>query len=673
MTINGKSPVALSDELRLDGSALVCSMTNRDLDRLGEPGRIPRDTFLIRRVLSFSDDVLFETVEIKNFGPTEEELQIEVWAGGRFDDVFEVRGFSRVQRGRLLPPIEMIDGDRRITTLQYDGLDHLVRSTSVQRLFAVEKIRVSPHLIGHFARVKIAAKQTIALKTIVSFNEISDGRVRGTPFQEISIPGIMHLLKDRGERSSLGGLRFECDNALLTRAIHNAQTDISMLLTSEKSGELYPYAGIPWYSAPFGRDGLITGYQLLPWYPKVARGVLNYCLNALGSKVDPFTEEQPGKVFHELRRGEMANIREVPFIPYYGSVDSTPLCLILLHEYIRWTSDLKSLKEWWPLALDALEWVRRWGDPDGDGFLEYAKLSPTGLVNQGWKDSHNSIMHIDGRLASAPIRLCEVQAYAYRARLGMSQLAGLMGDSSLALALRSEALELKSLFMEKFWNPHGKFVYLALDGAGEPCSVRSSNMGHCLWSQLLSPERAAEVADHLMSKSMFSGYGIRTLADDETAYNPMSYHNGSVWPHDNSLIMEGFRYYGFTEGLNRQILAMMGLLETSEDFRLPELFCGFRRRADTPPVPYEVACKPQAWAAGALFLMIKAMMGLSKEIDPGYVVLRTPVLPPSVNVVEVYGLQGGDWELDLRLRKTQGSSTVEVLRRSGGVRVLTVR
>jgi glycogen debranching enzyme len=363
----------------------------------------------------------------------------------------------------------------------------------------------------------------------------------------------------------------------------------------------------------------------------------------------------------------------VPFIPYYGSVDVTPLTLILLHEYFRWTLDQKQLLEWWPSALKAMEWVEKWGDPDGDGFLEYAKQSPNGLLNQGWKDSNDSVMHSDGKLAPSPIRLCEVQGYSFRARMGMSSLARMVGDELLAQRYRREALELKAKFAERFWNSEGQFVNLAIDGDLKSCAVRTSNMGHCLWSQILPAEQADTIIQMLMSDQMFSGHGIRTLASSETAYNPLSYHNGSIWPHDNSLIMEGMRMYGHTRELERLSLALIGVLESSEDFRLPELFCGFRRRGSEPPIPYEVACKPQAWAAGSIFLMLKSMLGISVEIDQSYLVFNSPILTPKIHTLEVKNLQGRDWEIDLLVRRTQHGTTVEVTRKHGSVKVLTVK
>jgi len=673
-TFNGARPVALTHELRFGGETVVFSMTNPDISILDGTGRIPRETLLIRRILSLSEDTLFETIEIKNFGFQTYALEVQQWAGGRFDDVFEVRGFARSKRGRVLTPVESEVWGFPATTLQYEGLDGLIRRTFIQRLFKWEKVLVSPNLVGYVTRIQVPPKQTVALRSVVSFDHPSDCVFLGKAYYDLSIGEKMRLLLERQGSDPFASLVIESDNAIVNRAIRNSQTDIFMLLTEESSQVLYPYAGIPWFSAPFGRDGLISAYQMLPWYPNLARGVLDYAFGILGSKVDPFTDEQPGKVFHEMRKGEMAKTREVPFIPYYGSVDSTPLSLILLHDYIRWTMDLPKLKEWWPCALRALAWIERWGDSDEDGFLEYAKMSPSGLINQGWKDSHDSVMHADGVLAQAPIRLCEVQGYAFRARMAMSGLAKLMGKYELSTRLRLEALQLKSRFMERFWDVQGNFIYLAIDGNYNPCKVKSSNMGHCLWTQILNPDQAAKVAEHLMSDSMFSGYGVRTLADSEVAYNPLSYHNGSVWPHDNSLIIDGFRNYGLTRELDRLAVALIEVLETSDDFRLPELYCGFRKRENEPPVPYEVACKPQAWAAASVYLMLRSMLGISIDLEQKYLVLNSPLLTFKMNHLQIQGLRGPDFEVDLLFRRTRNNETVvEILKRRGPARVLTVK
>ncbi len=673
-TLNGRSPIALAHELRYGGNTLVISMTNHDLEDIETGERIPRDTLLIRRILTLHEDAVFETIAIRNFDNRPHTVEIEQWIGSRFDDIFEVRGYPRPKRGSFIDASEH-PGPRgsRITVLGYEGLDRKLRRTFVHRFHESKRLGGSQTFEGSASRVAIPPKEDAILKTIISFDEPHSGKIKEHDFATINIPQLTDILRESRHSPLFSGLRIETDNAIVNRAIENAKIDIRMLLTVECESLLYPCAGVPWFSAPFGRDGIITAYQLLPWHPQLAHGVLEYVFKTLGDKVDDFTDEQPGKVFHEMRRGEMSNTRELPFIPYYGSVDSTPLSLILLHEYISWTMDLENLRKWWPAALRALDWVEKWGDCDHDGFLEYAKASPTGLVNQGWKDSHDSIMHVDGTLARAPIRLAEVQGYAFRARMAMSVLAKIMGNATLSSRLRFDALQLKARFAQHYWDASNRFIYLALDGDGQPCKVRSPNMGHCLSAQLVSPEQARNVVDHLMSPAMFSGYGVRTLADTEIAYNPLSYHNGSVWPHDNSLIMEGFRAYGHTRELQTLATALIEVLETSKDFRLPELFCGFRKRGQEPPVPYAVACKPQAWAAGSVFLMLKSMLGLSIDTDQSHLVFRSPILTPKIGFLKIQGLHGRNWELDLACRRTNYGTHVEITRKSGNVRVLTVR
>ena len=647
--INGQAPVPLAQELRHQGTTWVLSMTNRDLPMLGGAGRIPRDTLLVRRILSLHEDTLFELLTIRNFSGSPQVLQLEHWAGARFEDVFEIRGMTRAARGRLKPPQEHAPDHYQ---LAYEGLDGRTRSTHLHRLYPAEKIRLSPYLTGWFTRIELQPKEILTLRTIASFDGPSSRLYHGAPFDGLEAAEMMSLAGSHGAKPRFFDFKLETDNAILDRAIDCAITDISMLLTRESDSLLYPYAGIPWFSAPFGRDGIITAYQLLPWAPQVARGVLEFVFSGLGTKMEAFTDEEPGKVFHELRRGEMAEMREIPFIPYFGTVDATPLALILLHEYACWSEDRASVEHWWPSVERILAWLDHYGDVDGDLFLEYARRSAGGLSNQGWKDSHDSVMHADGRLAEAPIRLCEVQAYAYRARLRTAELADWIGRTEQAESLRHSALRLRAEFQEKFWDASERFVFLALDGTGNPCRVRSSNMGHCLWGGILSDLEAEAVSKILLSDAMFSGHGIRTLADTEFAYNPMSYHNGSIWPHDNSIIAEGLRRYGRTTELERLSEGLFSVIEASEDFRLPELFCGFRKRALEPPVPYEVACKPQAWSAGSIFLLLKALLGIEKQLTDPHVTLRDPLLPPKTRLLRCSALRVGDSATSFELQRS---------------------
>jgi glycogen debranching enzyme len=677
--VNGHAPVPLAQELRHGGSTWVISMTNQELPGLAEgTGRIDRDSLLIRRILCLHEDALFEILTLRNFSARTQVLQIESWSGAQFEDLFEVRGMTRRSRGHLLAPEERMDGGT-VHTLSYKGLDSRIRRTHVRRIHPFEKIRLSPSLSGAFSRHELASKEILTLRTQVSFSCDSPGShaaratFYGEPFESLDAGDLMRLAGERRRSRLLFDLKIETDNAILDRAIESAATDLEMLITVEDDRHFYPYAGIPWFSAPFGRDGLISAYQLLPWCPELARGVLDFVFEHLGSKIEPFTEEEPGKAFHELRRGEMAALREIPFIPYYGSVDATPLALILLHEYLCWTMDTERLEQWWPNAIRALDWLDHSADPGSTGFVGYSRKSPTGLFNQGWKDSGDSVMHSDGRIAEHPIHLCEAQAYAHRARLGMSELAALQGQDALALRLKRQAQLLKARFDAHFWDPARQYVYLALDGRLSPCEVMSSNMGHCLWGGIVSPMQARFIARHLLAEPLFSGHGVRTLSDSEKAYNPLSYHNGSIWPHDNSLIAEGLRNYGQEDALERLALGLFGVLESSDDFRLPELFCGFRKRGREPPIPYQVACKPQAWAAGSIFLLLKSLLGLSMPLFQTHLTLRSPLLTSKVSSIVLRGLKIRDSEMDLRFYRSAGSTYVKSERKKGSIRLLTVR
>lgn len=674
MTLNGHSPVHLSHELRGQGNSCVFSMVNRDIPTLDGKSRIPRDTLMIRRVLTLYKDTLFEQIEFTNYDVVSHDLEIQLAADCRFDDMFEVRGMVRHQRGELAAP--ELNSELGAIVYRYKGLDGIPRRTFIQRVENQHK----PHIEIHGGastinyRFTVPGKSRQDIKTIIAFNEPSNGEFFGERYRDLTMSEHLQLVEQSTGNAYLGELAISSDNAIFDRGLKHARMDIEMLSTFEKAmGVVYPYAGIPWFSAPFGRDGLITAYQTLPFYPKLAIGVLEYAFKCIGTRQDAFTDEEPGKIFHEHRRGEMANMKEIPYIPYYGSVDSTPLALILLGEYYAWTHDKQRLKDWWPAARQALGWIEKWGDADGDLFLEYIKKQPTGLDNQGWKDSHNSIMHENGELAQPPIALSEVQAYAYRARRVMSELARIVGDQALAQKLTQQADRLKAKFQAAFWDERDKYVYLALDGLKRPCKVMSSNQGHCLWGRLLDDDQARSVSDHLMSARLFSGYGIRTLASDEKSFNPLSYHNGSIWPHDNSLIAEGLRFYKQTAHLQALADGLFDVLATSEDYRFPELFCGFRRRQNEPPIPYEVACRPQAWAAGSVFLFLKSLLGFMMNINQECIVFQLPLLPHKVNNLEIKGLRVRDTEFSALVQRGTKSCHIEVTKRSGPMEIMVVK
>jgi glycogen debranching enzyme len=444
------------------------------------------------------------------------------------------------------------------------------------------------------------------------------------------------------------------------------------MMTTETSTGPYPYAGVPWYSTPFGRDGIITALECLWFNPELSKGVLAYLASTQAKETRPEQDAEPGKILHEARDGEMANLGEIPFKRYYGSVDATPLFVLLAGEYFARTGDLDFIKTIWSNLELALAWIDNFGDLNRDGFTDYDRKSSKGLIHQGWKDSHDCIFHEDGTDAKGPIALCEVQGYVYAAKKSAANLASALEKYDLAQKLLDQAETLQEAFEKAFWCEPISTYALALDGNKQPCRVRTSNAGHCLFTGIAEKEHARRVAQTLLSDASFSGWGIRTVAASEVRYNPMSYHNGSVWPHDNALIAHGLARYG-QKGAAMKLLEAFCEASVNMDFhRLPELFCGFQRRGGEGPTRYPVACAPQAWSASSIFLFLQACLGLTINSSAGTVTFTNPVLPGFLKEVRIGNLRLKEGSVDLLLMNRIHDVGINVLKKTGNVQVLVV-
>jgi glycogen debranching enzyme len=464
--------------------------------------------------------------------------------------------------------------------------------------------------------------------------------------------------------------RFKTSNVQLSRFLDRAILDLRMLLSEGDDGVPWIDAGVPWFSALFGRDSLLTAYEYMGVNPELAWSVLRGLAALQGKEDDPICEEEPGKILHEVRVGEMAAAGEIPHTPYYGSIDSTPLWLVLLSYAYQWTADMDAVKDLWPNALAALEWIDTFGDRDGDGYVEYEKRAPRGLDNQGWKDSHDAVVYPDRRKAKAPIALVEVQGYVYDAKRRMGWLARQLGEEELADRLEGEASELRERFNRDFWMEKEGYYGFALDGGKKLVPTITSNPGHCLWSGIVDEEKAARVARKLMGSTLSSGWGIRTLAARQEAYDPIGYHVGSIWPHDNAIIAHGLKLYGF----DRESMQIIDQLSMAGAYfplaRYPELFCGFSPDEVPLPVEYPVACRPQAWAAAAPLLMIRSYGGIVADAPNRALYISRPSLPSWLESAEIQGMRVGKARVDLALSQRDGITAIQVPRKEGDLEIL---
>lgn len=647
-------PHLLSSSVRADDVVLAADMTNPDVYLSGRVV-VPRGAMHIHRRIFLWSGVMYEEIAVRSYA------QMPIRAGLVFDfdsdycDIFEVRGQERVRRGSILRP--RAEPDR--IALSYEGLDGVKRSTGIT-------FQPAPGFISGTQlsfTFELAPYSEKVLSCWISC-ELNGSTPKWTNFAE-----GLHRAESAKNICGWESCEIETSDEQFNSWLERSQADIGMMLTETPQG-LYPYAGVPWFSTPFGRDGIVTALECLWVAPSIARGVLSFLAATQATEVRPEQDAEPGKILHEARDGEMAALHEIPFGRYYGSIDATPLFIILAGSYCLRTADLDFIRGLWRNIEAAITWIDKFGDVDGDGFVEYEKRSKTGLIQQGWKDSQDSVFYENGELARPPIALCEVQGYVYAAKKLGGVMARALGLNERAQQLHDQAEQLRARFNSAFWNSRIESYALALDGQKKPCVIRSSNAGQCLLTAIAEPEKAQQVAQTLMDNRSFSGWGIRTVSEGESRYNPMSYHNGSVWPHDNALISLGLARYGYTEVSTRLLQALFEASAYFEQQRLPELFCGFDRSPGKAPTLYPVACSPQTWSAGAAFMLLQSALGIWINAPAHRVVLSRPNLPKQMTRLEIRDLKVANSSVDILVRRDNEAVSASVIRQKGQLEVI---
>jgi len=653
LRVTKKRPLLLSSTVREENDLLAVDLTNLDMDV------VPRGVLHIARTKFLREGVCHERIRFRNYGMEPLDVPCSLAFEADFHDIFEVRGTHRNRHGLLQPPVI----DQSSVTLVYEGLDRITRRTRLE--FSVADVSIT----GCDAAFRVTLPPQGEMTVFVTITcTTGDERIPAESFDRSYNEAVGDLQRAKQTRCVIDTSNDEF-NAWLNRTT----ADLHMMVSITPQGP-YPYAGIPWFSTAFGRDGLITALECLWCDPGLSRGVLGFLAANQATERNAEQDAEPGKILHETRRGEMAALGEIPFGRYYGSVDSTPLFVLLAGAYHERTGDLEFIRSIWPNIERALGWIATDGDPDGDLFVEYHRQSSRGLVQQGWKDSQDSVFHADGRAAQGPIALCEVQAYVHAAWSEAARLAVLLGNPEQAREWRERAQKLRERFEELFWCEDLSTYALALDGEKRPCRVRTSNAGHCLLGGLVSAERARRVAQTLLAEELYSGWGVRTLAVGEVRYNPMSYHNGSIWPHDNALIGLGMSRHGLQEQVLPILSALFDASRYVDLHRLPELYCGFPRRPGEGPTLYPVACAPQAWAAGSVYLLLQACLGLHINGQEKRIAFHHPCLPGFLDEVWIRNLHVGSAVVDLLVvNHRHHDAGIQVLRREGDVEIVTVK
>ncbi|MFN2524721.1 MAG: glycogen debranching N-terminal domain-containing protein, partial [Actinomycetota bacterium] len=656
LTLGGKKPVLLSSAADLAYQAFF-ELTNPELTKARDQV-VPQMTLNLRRNRLVADRV-YERIEIRNHGVVRARTELELVLAADFADMFEIRGVRRrTSRGQALAPKH----EDETLRFAYLGQDEIFRETIIEMDPEPKKLEIETESVT--ARWLIDLQPGESIQVELQFEPSASGeRKRRRSFKSAESYVQSGVADWYQSCTRIEGLHRSFD-----RFVSASARDLRALLTPTQNGPVLT-AGIPWYVAPFGRDALLTCYEMMLLNADPARDTLLFLAKHQAKEDDELRDAEPGKILHELRVGELARAGLIPHTPYYGSVDSTPLFLMLAAAYYRWTEDLETMQQLRGSLDAAVGWINKFGDGDGDGFVEYHKRSPAGLDNQGWKDSEDSIVHADGRPAEGPIALAEVQGYVYLGKQRIADVYEDLGAEDLAQNLRSEAAALKDAFNNAFWmSDEGTFA-LALDGRKRQVKSVTSNAGHCLYCHIADDKKGAGVAERLMAPDMFSGWGIRTLSAESPAYNPMSYHNGSVWPHDNAIVAAGLKRYGFSSATEAIATALFDAAVASREMRLPELFCGFKRREGLPFVGYPVACRPQAWAAAVPFMILQSMLGISARAPEGLLTVNHPALPSWLGHLELHDLRVAKSKISLAFTRDTQATSFALLAKKGPIKV----
>jgi glycogen debranching enzyme len=619
---------------------------------------LPQQKIMIQRQLVLSD-VVSERLVIENFHSEEVTVDFCINYQCDFADMFEVRGFNRAERGRRMRP--KTDAQGRHLFLAYKGLDGCLIETIIE--FSGRR---PDSIIDGLARFSLTLPVRTPIELGVLIYTRTDGVPSGGTNRHLDFSTLLGEADKRFAQWRCAETTITTDHEIVNLVLERGLKDLYILRQDTPKGPGIA-AGIPWYSAIFGRDSAIVGWQMLPFRGDLARECIEILAAYQGTCIDEFRAERPGKIMHELRLGELARLNQIPHTPYYGTVDATALWLILLARYLEWTGDVDFIQSLWPKVELALGWL---DEASQSGYITYKREGPDGLENQGWKDSGDSVSHASGVRANPPIALCEAQGYVYAARIAIADLAQLFGHAEMAASLRLKAADLKTRFLKDFWMIPSQYPALALDGDGQQVKAVSSNAGHCLWSGIIEGDYANLVADRLLNKENDSGWGLRTLSSHTNYYNPISYHNGSVWPHDNAIIIEGLRKIGRMHDGHKIMNDMVAVAQNQPDFRLPELVCGFERTDWSKPISYPVSCSPQAWAAGSIFQTLAACLNFQPDAKNKILRIVDPCLPDWLGKVTIRNLRVGQAELDIAFESVNGNTFCQILRKNGQLRVI---